>query len=233
MLAAFWCVLLAPLGVAAAEKPNPQALGEAYRSEIRPLVERYCHDCHGAADTVEADINLAAMKTWDDVDQAPADMAKSRRDARQRPDAAAGCRAAHGRRAGASCKSGLASIWHWSRENDAGDPGRVVLRRLSNAEYTYTLRDLTGVESLDPARVSGRWRGGRRLHEHRQRAGDVAGAGHEVSRRGEGSREPRGAVAGWFSLFAPHDGPRLDRRHARANPRASTASSPIRVAAVR
>ncbi|MCI0744467.1 MAG: DUF1592 domain-containing protein [Verrucomicrobia subdivision 3 bacterium] len=34
----------------------------------------------------------------------------------------------------------------------AGDPGPVVLRRLSNAEYTYTIRDLTGVESLDPAR---------------------------------------------------------------------------------
>ena len=34
----------------------------------------------------------------------------------------------------------------------AGDPGPVVLRRLSNAEYTYTLRDLTGVDSLDPAR---------------------------------------------------------------------------------
>ncbi|HVW39076.1 MAG TPA: DUF1592 domain-containing protein, partial [Pirellulales bacterium] len=34
----------------------------------------------------------------------------------------------------------------------AGDPGRVVLRRLNNAEYTYTLRDLTGVESLEPAR---------------------------------------------------------------------------------
>src|SRR5262249_3498369 len=28
----------------------------------------------------------------------------------------------------------------------------VVLRRLSNAEYTYTIRDLTGVESLDPAK---------------------------------------------------------------------------------
>ena len=35
---------------------------------------------------------------------------------------------------------------------NAGDPGPVVLRRLSNAEYTYTVRDLTGVESLDPAR---------------------------------------------------------------------------------
>jgi len=34
----------------------------------------------------------------------------------------------------------------------AGDPGPVVLRRLSNMEYTYTLRDLTGVESLDPAK---------------------------------------------------------------------------------
>jgi len=34
----------------------------------------------------------------------------------------------------------------------AGDPGPVVLRRLSNAEYTYSLRDLTGLEALDPAR---------------------------------------------------------------------------------
>jgi len=35
---------------------------------------------------------------------------------------------------------------------NAGDPGPVVLRRLSNAEYTYALRDLTGVATLDPAR---------------------------------------------------------------------------------
>src|SRR6185295_4858003 len=34
----------------------------------------------------------------------------------------------------------------------AGDPGPVVLRRLNNAEYTFTIRDLTGVESLDPAK---------------------------------------------------------------------------------
>ncbi len=34
----------------------------------------------------------------------------------------------------------------------AGDPGPVVLRRLNNAEYTYTVRDLTGVASLDPAK---------------------------------------------------------------------------------
>jgi len=35
---------------------------------------------------------------------------------------------------------------------NAGDPGPVVLRRLNNAEYTYTVRDLTGVGSLDPVK---------------------------------------------------------------------------------
>ena len=34
---------------------------------------------------------------------------------------------------------------------NAGDPGLVVLRRLNNAEYTHTVRDLTGV-ALDPVR---------------------------------------------------------------------------------
>jgi len=33
----------------------------------------------------------------------------------------------------------------------AGDPGRVVMRRLSNVEYTNTIRDLTGID-LQPAR---------------------------------------------------------------------------------
>jgi len=48
----------------------------------------------------------------------------------------------------------------------AGDPGPVVLRRSSNVEYTYTVRDLTGVD-LDPAReFPGDSAAGRRLHEH-------------------------------------------------------------------
>ena len=36
-------------------------------------------------------------------------------------------------------------------ERRAGDPGPVPVRRLNNAEYTYTIRDLTGVD-LRPAR---------------------------------------------------------------------------------
>lgn len=34
----------------------------------------------------------------------------------------------------------------------SGDPGPVVLRRLSNHEYTYTIADLTDVATLDPLR---------------------------------------------------------------------------------
>ena len=50
------------------------------------------------------------------------------------------------------CRRGCASSSTAEARSRAGDPGPVVLRRLSNAEYTYTLRDLTGVPSLDPAR---------------------------------------------------------------------------------
>ena len=44
----------------------------------------------------------------------------------------------------------------------AGDPGPVLARRLSNAEYNYTIRDLTGVDMqptrefpVDPANQAG------------------------------------------------------------------------------
>ena len=44
----------------------------------------------------------------------------------------------------------------------AGDPGPVLARRLSNAEYNYTIRDLTGVDlrptrefPVDPANPAG------------------------------------------------------------------------------
>lgn len=37
-------------------------------------------------------------------------------------------------------------------ETQAGDPGPVTMRRLSNHEYTYAIQDLTGIPSLDPAK---------------------------------------------------------------------------------
>ncbi len=40
-----------------------------------------------------------------------------------------------------------------ARRND-GDPGPVLARRLSNAEYNYTIHDLTGVDIRPAQRVS-------------------------------------------------------------------------------
>src|SRR4051794_31007868 len=65
------CSYVALPGITVADEPNASALGTAYHNEIRPLLEHYCHDCHGGADVVEADINLAAMKTWSDVTKHP------------------------------------------------------------------------------------------------------------------------------------------------------------------
>ena len=52
---------------------------------------------------------------------------------------------------GSGCGAGLPTTCRAEALASAGDPGPVVLRRLSNAEYTYTLLDLTGVD-LQPAR---------------------------------------------------------------------------------
>ncbi len=61
------------------------------------------------------------------------------------------------------------SVIRWIRalrtdlaQRNAGDPGTVLARRLSNAEYNYTIRDLTGVDirptqefPVDPANEAG------------------------------------------------------------------------------
>lgn len=151
ILAALLCSLIVPRVSALAAEPVATKLGTAYQSNVRPLMERYCHDCHGGSDTVEGDINLAAMKTWDDVARHPkvwqkvAEMLGNGlmppQDAEQPTEAERD-----------QLRKWVADDLALEARAHAGDPGRVVLRRLSNAEYTYTLRDLTGIDSLDPAR---------------------------------------------------------------------------------
>ena len=107
----------------------------------------------------------------------------------------------------------------------AGDPGHVPLRRLSNAEYDYTIRDLTGVD-LRPAREfpadgaagEGFTNAAEALYRH------LAGAAHQVPQRRQGHRRPRRAAAGRVPLLAGEDAARLDRRGHRPAARSSTPS---------
>ena len=115
-----------------------------------PLVKKYCLECHstkarkGSLD-LERFASLRAgsqgLKPWQHIDRA----ARSR--ARCRP------RTSRSRRA-----EERKQIIAWTRgfldaeaRARTGDPGDVPLRRLSNAEYDCTIRDLTGVD-LRPTR---------------------------------------------------------------------------------
>src|SRR5688572_32655399 len=56
----------------------------------------------------------------------------------------------------------IAAVRRFEADRNAGDPGPVLARRLSNAEYDYSVRDLTGVDirptkefPVDPANQAG------------------------------------------------------------------------------
>lgn len=133
----------------ATAEPPPDAAAD-YAARIRPLLTKYCRDCH-SGEQPEADLDLTTFATLADVRKATRAWQKvgemldggqmPPKDAKQPTDAE------------------RAALRTWVRDHltaearaHAGDPGRVTLRRLSNAEYTYTLRDLTGVPAIDPAK---------------------------------------------------------------------------------
>ena len=112
---------------------------------------KYCRECHLAETTTEADLDLSRFAALADVRKAPREWQKVREmlDSGQMPPKEAQQLADAERR---RLKKWVRDYLTGEARSAAGDPGRVVLRRLSNAEYTYTIRDLTGVDSLDPAR---------------------------------------------------------------------------------
>jgi hypothetical protein len=147
VLAAVVALVSAPVH---ADEPELKRLEQAYAGEIRVLVVRYCQECHSEK-RMEAEIDLTALATWAEVRKHPrtwqkvGEMLESGQmpppDARQPTEAER-----------TRLREWVRGYLTTEARARAGDPGRVVLRRLSNAEYTYTLRDLTGVEALDPAR---------------------------------------------------------------------------------
>ena len=116
---------------------------------VQAIVKRTCAECH-SGDRLEAEIDLASFGTEADLHKRPrvwqkvGEMLESGQmpppEAKQPTDAEK-----------ALLRGWVKSHLLEEAKAHAGDPGRVVLRRLSHAEYTYTIRDLTGVVSLDPA----------------------------------------------------------------------------------
>lgn len=128
----------------------PAKLATEYADRIRPLLNQYCVSCHGNQDA-EADLDLDRFANLADVRKATKIWQKvgEMLDGGQMPPAKSKQPTEEERTA---LRSWVRSFLKDEAKSRAGDPGRVLLRRLSHAEYTYTIRDLTGVDSLDPAK---------------------------------------------------------------------------------
>jgi hypothetical protein len=140
-----------------AEEP----LERRFKEVVQPFLKDYCLSCHGMTKQ-QAKLDLSGYtspaaivknhRLWDRVVE--------RLEAEEMPPPKAPRKpTAHERRA----------VLEWLRElreqeakRNAGDPGQVLARRLSNAEFDYTIRDLTGVDirptrefPVDPANEAG------------------------------------------------------------------------------
>ncbi len=138
-----------PLALAAAD-PSPNDPAAEFPTAIRPLLASYCLDCHSATHP-KGDLDLERLLTTQD--------ARRETDVWERvlDQVSLGEMPPKNKPQPSPAERERLLRWiHTTLEAaalaTAGDPGPVVLRRLNNAEYTYTVRDLTGVETLHPAR---------------------------------------------------------------------------------
>lgn len=127
---------------------------------VRPFLKTYCINCHGDQRPA-AQLDLSGFTTMGTLMQDGRRWSQilERLKAEEMPPKGAPQPPAQQRR--------VAVDWfHAVREHEmrrnAGDPGVVLARRLSSAEYNYTIRDLTGVDirparefPVDPANTAG------------------------------------------------------------------------------
>jgi hypothetical protein len=127
-----------------------KALEQSYAATVRPLLVTYCQKCHSET-LAEAEVDLKSFATLADIRKDPQTWMKVREmlDTRQMPPEEAKQPVDAER---AKLKNWVTEYLTIEARTRAGDPGRVVMRRLSNAEYTYTIRDLTNIATLEPAR---------------------------------------------------------------------------------
>ncbi|MDP7206524.1 MAG: DUF1587 domain-containing protein, partial [Pirellulaceae bacterium] len=147
MLALAW-LPLSPLQ--GEDTPARQKLARDYDKSVHPLLARLCLGCHSTKEK-KGELDLERFTSLDQVstDLKPWLGMIEQLETREMPPE-------DKPQPTAAERSMLVT---WVREMldaearaRAGDPGPIVLRRLNNAEYNYTIRDLTGVPTLSPTR---------------------------------------------------------------------------------
>lgn len=126
------------------------AVAADFEQRVLPILQRHCNNCH-STERQKGDLDLEQFSSVGAIKKQPhiweqvlEQLANNEMPPKDKPQLA-------------TEEKQMLTRWTQGVLDEialanAGDPGPVVLRRLSNMEYTYTVRDLTGEASLDPAR---------------------------------------------------------------------------------
>ncbi|MCH8829943.1 MAG: DUF1587 domain-containing protein, partial [Planctomycetes bacterium] len=124
-------------------------LSSQFRGKVRPLLVKYCFNCHSPKEKKgELDLQRFTSLQTARTDVKPWQLLIEQLESAEMPP--------KGKPQPSVAERQLLIGWtrrflNAEARSRAGDPGRVGLRRLSNAEYDNTIRDLTGID-LKPAR---------------------------------------------------------------------------------
>ncbi len=131
------------------DEPSEADLLRSFNQTIRPFMTAYCTGCHSGS-APAASFDLQRYTTIESIvdDIAHWALALRKLTAREMPPQGMKQPSEQLRR---QVIEWIAAVRKNEARKHPGDPGPVSARRLSNAEYNYTVRDLTGVD-LRPAR---------------------------------------------------------------------------------
>ena len=131
-----------------AQRGQPN-LERQYTETVRPFVQTYCISCHGEK-SIAAQFDLRPYTTMASVvkDHPHWSLVLDKLHAQQMPPRTSKQPTDAERQA---VMTWIEAMRREEARKNAGDPGLVLARRLSNAEYNNTIRDLTG-QDLKPAR---------------------------------------------------------------------------------
>ena len=136
-------------------------LERRFVNTVRPFIESYCVGCHGV-EKPKARFDMSGYSTVESVvrDHGHWELILEKLTEKEMPPEEADQHPA------AEVRGEVVAWIQAMRRNEArknaGDPGPALVRRLSTAEYDYTIRDLTGVDirptrefPVDPANEAG------------------------------------------------------------------------------
>ena len=141
--------------------PALEPLTDQFQQSVQPFLVKYCNGCHDKV-TNKAKLDLSRFTEIRSVrdDLGHWKLVLERLQAEEMPPEDAPRKPPPKQRQ--AVIRWIQMLRTYEANLNAGDPGLVLARRLSNTEYDYTIRDLTGVDirptrefPLDPANEAG------------------------------------------------------------------------------